>query len=240
MNDNSRRKNEEESEIDLLELIRAILYRWWLVVITSAVGAVIGLAVTVFFITPKYSSQYMLYILSKSTSVTSLADIQIGSALTSDFAVIATSKPVLDTAIDNLKKNYGKEFTREQITSMLKVSNKDNTRILVIVATSANPEDASAVANAIGEATALQMADIMKTDPPTTVEKAEVSLNPISPNLRKNGILGFMAGFVLICMILTIQFLTNDTICNEADVERYLNAPVLVTIPIVKGKKSGK
>lgn len=68
---------------------------------------------------------------------------------------------------------------------MLSVSNKSDTRILVISATSTDPTDASLVANAVAEATAEQMAYIMKSDEPTTVEKAEVESTPVSPSLKK-------------------------------------------------------
>lgn len=33
-----------------------------------------------------------------------MADLQVGTELTSDFSVIATSKPVIDSAIKTLKK----------------------------------------------------------------------------------------------------------------------------------------
>ena len=123
--------------------------------------------------------------LNKTTSVTSLADIQIGSALTADFEVIATSKPVIDGAIETLKKEEGKTFTREQISKMLSITNKEDTRILVITATSENPQDASIVANAVAKNTATKMGEIMKSDPPTTVENAETPQEPISPSLKK-------------------------------------------------------
>ena len=95
--------------------------------------------------------------------------------MTADFEVIATSKPVIDGAIESLKKEEGKTFTRKEIANMLSVTNKDDTRILVITATSENPQDACIVANAVAENTATKMGEIMKSDPPTTVENAEVT-----------------------------------------------------------------
>ena len=163
---------DDEVEIDLGALLQTLLRKWWLIAICAIIGAGLALGGTVLFITPKYESQAMLYILNKTTSVTSLADIQIGSALTADFEVIATSKPVIDGAIESLKKEEGKTFTRKEIANMLSVTNKDDTRILVITATSENPQDACIVANAVAENTGIKKGDILNTDPPTTVENA--------------------------------------------------------------------
>ena len=216
---------DDEIEIDLGALFQCLLKKWWLIVICALIGAGLALGSTILLITPKYQSSAMLYILNKTTSVTSLADIQIGSALTADFEVIATSKPVIDGAIETLKKEEGKTFTREQISKMLSVTNK---------------EDASIVANAVAKNTATKMGEIMKSDPPTTVENAETPKDPISPSLKKNTILGFLAGAVLVCAILVIQFLLNDNIKTEDDIEKYLGLSTLVAIPKEKGKSRKK
>ena len=43
----------------------------------------------------------MVYVLSKETTLTSLADLQIGSQLTKDYSVMITSRPVLEQVIKN-------------------------------------------------------------------------------------------------------------------------------------------
>ena len=51
----------------------------------------------------------MVYVLSKETTLTSLADLQIGSQLTKDYSVMITSRPVLEQVIENqgLNMTYG-------------------------------------------------------------------------------------------------------------------------------------
>ena len=194
----------DEDTIDLLELARVLLKKWWLILLSAVFGGALALLVTITMINPQYQSNAMLYILSKTTTVTSLADLQLGSELTADFEVIAKSKPVLDSAIEKLKTESDKKFTRDELNQMLSVSNKSDTRILVISATSTDPTDASLVANAVAEATAEQMAYIMKSDEPTTVEKAEVESTPVSPSLKKNLLMGILAGMVLACGVLVV------------------------------------
>lgn len=224
----------DEDTIDLLELTRVLLKKWWLILLSAVFCGALALLVTITMINPQYQSNAMLYILSKTTTVTSLADLQLGSELTADFEVIAKSKPVLDSAIEKLKTESDKKFTRDDLNQMLSVSNKSDTRILVISATSTDPTDASLVANAVAEATAEQMAYIMKSDEPTTVEKAEVESTPVSPSLKKNLLMGILAGMALACGILVVGYLMNDTINTEDDIKRYLDAPTLIIIPAEK------
>lgn len=239
MNDRQYLEN-EEMEIDLVELVMVLLHKWWLILIVALAGFAIAVGYTKFAVTPMYESTAMLYVLPNTTSVTSVADLQIGSAITGDFEVIATSKPVIDKAIQAIKKDEGKKFTRSKIQGMISVENKEDTRILILKAKSADPKDACMVANAMSEATAERMAEITKKDPPTTVEMAEVSKSPVSPSLTKNAILGFLLGAVLVCGILVVRFLLNDNIKTEEDVEKYLGVTTLVSIPYIKSKADKK
>ena len=230
----------EEMEIDLIELVHVLLHKWWMILIVALAGFAIAVGYTKFAVTPMYESKAMLYVLPNTTSVTSVADLQIGMAITGDFEVIATSKPVIDKAIQTIQVEEGLKLKRSDIQGMVTVENMEDTRILVIKATSADPKKACMVANAMAEATAVRMAEITKKDPPTTVEMAEVAKSPISPSMTKNAALGFLLGAVLVCGVLVVQFLLNDNIKTEEDVEKYLGESTLVSIPLIRAKVDNK
>ena len=221
--------DKDEIEIDLGALLREALRRWWVFLITAVICGLLALIVTVALITPQYESQAMLYILSKTTSVTSFADFQISTELTADFEVIATSKPVIDGALERMEE--------EDVEEMLEVSNAADTRILVITATDPDPSVACIVANAVAAETADQMAYIMKSDPPTTVEEAEVAEEPVSPSLMRNTALGVLIGILLVAVYVTIQYIRNDNIKNQEEVQRYLGLNTLAVIPARKGRR---
>lgn len=235
----TRKENQQNDVIDLKELFFVYVKKWWLLLLGALAGAVIAFSVSSFLITPKYESTAMLYVLSKTTSVTSMVDIQLGDALAGDFSVIAKSNPVIDQAIEKIKEKTGKEFARSQVLSMISVSNQE-TRILVIRAVSTDPEDASIVANCVADATKDQMAEITKSDPPTTVEDAEPAQAPVSPNIVKNTEEGFLLGLVLILAILTLQTVMNDNIKTSEDVENYLGLNTLVVVPDFGNKRKSR
>ena len=130
----------DEIEIDLADLLRILLHRWWLIGLAAILGLGMAAGITRYAITPMYQSKAMLYILTKTTSVTSFTDLQIGTAITRDFEIIATSKPVIDKAIESIKKVDNITMSRKDMKSMLTVINQEDTRILEINAEQKNPE----------------------------------------------------------------------------------------------------
>lgn len=234
-----RDKRNEEMEIDLLELFFLLLRKWKLLLLGLIVGGVLAGGAT-YLKTPVYRSESLLFVVSKTTSITSLADLQLGSELSADYIVIATSKPVIDTAIEKVEDEHGVTLSRAQVQSMINVTNKTDTRCLVITATGEDPEIVCTLANAVTEATASQMASIMKTDPPTTVERAEVEKTPVDNGLKKNAAMGGMIGFLIVAVIFVVPYLLNDRIRTAEDVEKYLDAGVLGIIPLDKASKYKK
>lgn len=231
MDEKKRRDVSDETEIDLVELFFYLLRKWKFLVLGLVIGAIIGggLAMTE---TPTYESQAMLFVLSETTSITSLSDIQIGSELSTDFVIIATSKPVIDTAIEIVEEETGVTLTRSEVSSMITVENEEDTRILTITAVGEDPEVACAVANAIKDATASQIATLMKSDTPTTVEEAEVATSAVSNGFKKKAVMGGLIGFVIMIIAFIIPFLANDKIKTVDDVEKYVDTTVLAVIPV--------
>lgn len=231
------RYENEELEIDLLALFRALLRRWWMFAVSGVIFGLLAFIGTQVLITPMYESQSMLYILSSTSTVASFADLQLSSELTSDFEVIATSNPVIDAAVERIREEDNITLTRKEVKDMLSVSNTADTRILVIRATDADPVRACSVANAVAEETAEQMSYIMKSDPPTTVERAEVSGTQVSPSVLRNTAMGILLGFVLVGMYLVFMFIRNDNIKTQEDVEKYLGLSTLAIIPLENTKR---
>ena len=220
-------RNHNEIEIDLLEIAGLLLRKLKVLILFLVLGGLIAGCVTRFMITPQYTGTSMIFILTKTTSVTSLADIQLGSELTTDFTMLATSRPTLEKVIDEL----GLSCSPNELQSMVSVSNPADTRILKFDVTSPDPGQAADISNALANATADAVADIMNTDRPSLVEKAEVPDAPSSPNLMKNTMMGALCGLVLAVAVVIIRFLMDDTIKDEDDVTRYLNLNTLAALP---------
>ena len=57
-----------------------------------------------------------------------------------------------------------------------------------------------------------------------------------SPSNTKNALIGAFAGFALVCGIIVLEVLMNDTIRTEDDVDKYLDLTVLAMVPARKGE----
>lgn len=217
----------DEIEIDLLELFRALMRHIWVILaVTVLTGGITGLF-SRFVLTPQYTSTAMVYILSKETTLTSLADLQIGSQLTKDYTVIVNSRPVLNDVIKKLDMDLTYKELKEKIT----IDNPKDTRILSISVQDPDPEMAKKIVDEIANTSSEYIGDIMEMVPPKLIESGEVALQKTSPSNGKNALLGAAVGFCLVCGLIVLQVLMNDTVRTEDDVERYLGLTVLAMVP---------
>ena len=221
---------DDEMEIDLLELFQVLLQKAWVIILCMVIGAGLAFGGTKMLLTPKYSASSQIYILTKTTSVTSLADIQMGAQLTVDFEVLAKSRPVVEEVIDELNLDY----TYEELVEMITTQNPSDTRILKMTVENEDPNLAKEIANAMAEVTAERVAYIMTTDKPKIVDAAVTPEKPSSPSWVKNTALGGILGAVLAMGIIVIIYLMNDTIQTEEDVRKYLDLNTLAALPLEK------
>jgi capsular polysaccharide biosynthesis protein len=218
---------DEDDTIDLMELFYALWQKAWILLLSLAVGALLAGLYTKFFVTPQYQASSELYIWSKTTSITSLTDLQIGSQLTEDFQILATSRPVVEQVIENL----GLDTTYEELVNIVTVSDL-GTRILKITVTHPDPQLAADISNEMAEALRDRVAEVTNSDRPTTVENAVVPTKKSSPSMSKNVAIGGLLGLILSGGIIVLLYLMDDTIKTNEDVERYLHLNVIATIPV--------
>ena len=160
-----------------------------------------------------------------------MVDLQVSSALTSDYMVLVKSRPVINKVISNLEL----DMTYEELCDMISVANPSDTRILTITVKNQDPEMAKTLVDELTQVMVKRTAEIMDTTEPSIVEGGTVSVNPVSPNLKKNIAIGAILGGLLAAAWVVITVLLNDSIKNAEDVERYLGLNTLGTIPMREG-----
>ena len=239
---------DDEVEIDLKELLLELIDHWVQIVLATILAAVILFGYTYFLVTPQYTSTSILYVLSASTSITSISDIQIGNYLTADYIEVVSGRPVLDQVIENL----GLDMDYATLYEKVSLTNPDDSRLLEITVTDEDPQLAKEIADEIAEVSADYISQKMDQDPPSIIQYGYVAEDASSPNIMKNTIIGAMIGFVLAVGIICISYLMNDTILSPEDLEKRVGLNVLASLPMEdesdmdsydpskKKKKSGK
>ena len=228
--------DDDTIEIDLKEIFYALWHRILIILLAGILGGVIAGAYTRYMMMPVYTSSSMLLVLTKETTLSSLADLQIGSQLTNDYSVMTTSRPVLEEVIDNL----GLQMDYEELEKMITISNPADTRILEISVEHPSPQMAMQIVNELSEVASEFIGDNMEVVPPKIIEEGIVPTEKTSPSTMRNTLLGILAGLFISGGIVVLMTVLNDSIKNEDDVERYLGLSTLASVPDRKDYIGGK
>ncbi len=227
----------DEIEIDLREIFHVLRKRILIILLTAVIFAAGSGVYSFLIVDPVYESTSRLYILTQSTSITSLADIQMGSSLAADYLELIKSRPVVEEVI----KDLDLDMEYDEMADKLTVTNPADTRILNISVQDTDASLATKAANEFSKVAKKQISDIMKTDEPTVVEVATYPDDPIKPEKAKNIIIAFLLGAILSALVVVVMYVLNDKIKNAEDIERYLGLNTLAQVPLEgKGKHKEK
>lgn len=223
-------------EIDLIELFYALKEKILLILMVALIGGCIAGAYTQFLMTPIYSSTSSMLVLSKETTLTSLADLQLGATLTSDYTVLIESTPVLEQVVENL----GLDMSVEQLKSTITINNPSDTRILEITVNNTDSAMAKKIVDEVASVSSAYIGDKMEVIPPKIIEVGKIATVRTSPSVKKNVMLGFMLGFVACAGVVAVYAIMDDTIKTEEDIEKYLGVSVLAKVPDRRDFITGK
>ena len=225
---------DETKEIDID--LRKIFYMMrtkiiYILLITVLVGVAAG-GYTHFFIDPTYNATVKMYVYSntdRATSDTSITPNEINASkeLVNTYIYVLESDTVLSKVATDLNLN----LSPASIRSMINASLIEDTQAFQVTVTSTDRNLAANVANSIAKVAPDEIVRVVKAGGVEIIDKAEVPNSPSSPNLKKNIIVGALAGFLASFLLFFIYEMFDSTITNAKDLEREFDIPVLGTIP---------
>ena len=227
MNNMHNKYEDDEIEIDLRELLRAIKKKILFILAMAVAGAVLAGAYTQVLVSPVYSSTSKILVLSKETTLTSLTDLQLGTQLANDYSVLITSRPVLENVIENL----GLDMEYGALEANVSINNPTGTRILEVTVRNTDAGLARDIVNELSNISSSFIADQMEVVPPKIIEEGELNTRQINSNPIRNAMIGVVAGLILAIGIVVLMTAVNDTIRSQDDIERYLEIPMLASVP---------
>jgi len=219
-----------DDEIDLLPFFIEFKKHIAAIILAAVIGGVLTGGASFLLIKPQYESTSSIFVLSKETTLTSLADLQIGTTLTKDYTVIINSRPVMVDVVNNLGLNMSYRDLKKKIS----IVNPKETRIIQITAKDTDPAVAKLIADEVANTASQYIADIMEMIPPKIIETGEISDEKVSPKNGRNALIGALVGVIIVCGVIVINVLQNDSITTSDDVAKYLDMPVLASIPLAE------
>lgn len=218
---------DERAEIDWLDLLKAVFHKGWIVLAAAAAVALLTFCYCKFFVTPQYTSETSMYVISASGESVTYTDTMFSLQIMKDYDKIINSRSVVEKVIEDLNL----DVSVENLTKRISVSNPENTRVVYITVSDPDPEVAQRIANAVRETSAEQIQRIIKADAVNMVDPASLPDTPSSPRVFRTTVIGGLIGALLAVIVLVILYMADNTIKSAEDIEKYLNLPTLALIP---------
>ena len=217
-----------EKEIEVRELVAVILKRWWFIVPLLVLAVAISTVVSFFVLTPIYESSTTLLVGQSAMGAQIIyQDIQLNRQLVKTYEQIAKSTTVANDIIADLNL----DISTGQLLNKIEVRQVGVTEIISISVLDPSPEQAAFLANGVARVFMEHVKVHMNTDNVSIIDPALAPRTPIRPrkmiNIAVAAALSLIAGVFL---VLFFEYLDNS-IKSSVDVEKYLDIPVLGSIP---------
>lgn len=223
-------KEQNMMEIDVFQLLKILWKRKVLIALVAIVTGVVAFAYSSFIVKPEYTSTTRIYVVNRNQgdkSGPTNQDLQAGSYLVKDYREIILTQDVLEKVATDLKL----DLSPKDLTKKVKVTVPVDTRIVSISVTDRAPEEASRIANSLREVAAQKIISVTRVSDVTTLEEARPATSPSSPNIRRNTMIGFLAGaVVMIATVILIEFL-DTRVKRPEDVENVMQIALLGVVP---------
>ena len=220
-------------EIDVFAMLKTLWKRKFSIVLVALVFAIAAFGYSAFLAKKEYQSTSRIYVVSRQNQENNAltnSDLQAGSYLVKDYREIILSQNVLTQAIEELKL----DMTPAELSKKISVSVPTDTRILSITAKDGDPKEAARIANGLRNVAAEKIISVTKVSDVTTLDEAEVPQLPSSPNIRRNVLLGFIAGAGLMVVLLVVVEVLDDRVKRPEDIEELMGLTLLGVVPDMK------
>ena len=220
-------------EIDVFAMLKTLWKRKFSIVLVALVFAIAAFGYSAFLAKKEYQSTSRIYVVSRQNqdnNALTNSDLQAGSYLVKDYREIILSQNVLTQAIDELKL----DMTPAELSKKINVSVPTDTRILSITAKDGDPKEAARIANGLRNVAAEKIIAVTKVSDVTTLDEAEVPQSPSSPNIRRNVLLGFIAGAGLMVVLMVVVEVLDDRVKRPEDIEELMGLTLLGIVPDIK------
>lgn len=223
-------KEQDKIEIDVLQLVKVLWKRKFLIVLVALLAGITAFAYSSFVIKPQYTSTTRIYVVNRNQAdkpgLTN-QDLQAGAYLVKDYREIILSQDVLEKVVADQSLTIDAKTLGKKVS----VTVPADTRIVSISVRDGKPEEASRIANALREVAAQKIISVTRVSDVTTLEEARPATSPSSPNIRRNTMMATVAGVGFVVIIVLLVELLDDRVKRPEDIEEVMHLSLLGVIP---------
>lgn len=239
MNEANSQQN-SSNFLDINKILAVLRKRKKTIIISTLVCAFLMLFMSIFVISPKYSSSTDILVNRKvDNQVNAQAQLQADVQMISTYKDIITSPTILN-AVSTQLKNQGFNMTPVNIKSCISISNQQNSQVFTVAVKAKNPQLAAAIANTTANVFKVKVKKIMSVNNVSILSKAEENPKPVSPKVVLNTLIGLIVGCVLGLFLAFIFDSMDRTITDESFITEELalnDLGIINEIPANKVKR---
>lgn len=223
---------EEEITLDLRELFGILRKRMKLIISVTLIATLLSAIISFFMIKPTYEATQSVFIGKNSESKNDNIsydsnDIAMYQKLVKTYAAIAKGTDIAE----QLSKELNLNLTAKEVQSMIEVTPQQDTQILDIKVQSKDPNQAKDIAEKLTALFIEKSAKIIPNGNVQILDKARLPEKPVKPNKKLNVAIAFFLGLMVSVGVVFVLEYMDNTIKTQEDIEKYLEIPVLGTIP---------
>lgn len=218
--------NNEEKEIDLRDIFSLFLSKLWMIILAAVIGGAGAFCYSKFVLPLKYASHISMYVQSYTTfnenPDLNYNNINNSKQLINTYMEVLKDDAVMNAVADRLAASFNEDVLSESfsvvdgkinpssIRSCISISSVTDTSALNLSAVTRSPELSAAVCNSVAKVAPKYLNEAVGVGQINTIDTAKVYNTPVSPNKKKNSVIGAAAAaFLVMLIIFLIDFFDN-------------------------------
>ena len=219
---------EENYELDIMKLLRALRKYWPAVAASAVVCAFLMLIFTHFFSVPMYRAEAVVYISNRVAYDTSRNSVNIVDV---DASKQVHSSLILTNAVlDKVAEASGLPYNAKQISRFITTQQIEDTAVLRIAVSAPVAEHCAVLANATATTGITEITKIAPGSSAYIIDAAEAPVEPYAPSMPKRVAVGFVIGALIAAAAVVVRELLDTKIDSEEELSGIIGAPVLGVI----------
>jgi capsular polysaccharide biosynthesis protein len=220
--------DDERSEvISVGHLLQVIRNKLWLLLLFLILGAGVAFCFAKFLLPLKYQSYTSMYV-KNSTTISSdsveLNDLNVSKSLVSTYIAVLEDDTVMERLGEELLSTYGADrlsglfpITDGQISvsaleGCLTMESVDDTEVMKITAVTTDAEISAAMCNILAELAPEFIIRVVGAGSVEQIGAAKVNTTPVSPDVRKDTLIGALIGILLAVGIIFLIDILDNTV----------------------------
>lgn len=228
-----------ENQSSLQALFFVLKERLIFICAIGVATAVAAALITMFLISPVYSSTAKFYVNNTQDQMSSVSqqDMSASKSLAeSSIVIVKNSSQLLQKVIDK----SGVKCTTAWLRANIAAGTYSGTEAFYISVSSTDPKKAHAIADAFYSIIPKEIPDIINKGDVSQMDPPRIATEPDSPNVVLYTIIGGMIGVAISFLVFFLKEALDNTIYTEEDVKDKFGYPIVGMIPSIEGEQPQK